>query len=96
MICLPACAQANPVNVAGMAPYGISTYQTLGVSIYELRRIAKTVEPSHDLAEELWASGIHGRASCYIERPEWVSEDRWNVGRWISIRGMFATRFAAF
>ena len=75
-------ALANPVNVAGMARYGISTHQTLGVSIYELRRIAKTIEPSHDLAEELWASGVHEARilASYIERPEWVSEEQ--MERW--------------
>jgi 3-methyladenine DNA glycosylase AlkD len=73
---------ANPVNVTGMERYGINTHQTLGISIYELRRIAKTVEPSHTLAEELWTTGIHEARilASYIERPEWVSEEQ--MERW--------------
>jgi hypothetical protein len=69
-------ALANPENVAGMARYGINPHQTLGISIYDLRRIAKTIEPNHALAEALWASGIHEARilASYIERPEWVSE----------------------
>ena len=74
---------ANPDNVAGMARYGINTHQTLGISIYELRRIAKTVEPSHALAEELWASGVHEARilASYIERPEWVTDEQ--LERWV-------------
>lgn len=69
---------ANPNNVAGMARYGINPQQALGISIYELRRIAKTVQPSHPLAEELWASGIHEARilASYIEHPTWVSEEQ--------------------
>lgn len=75
-------ALSNAENVAGMARYGINTHQTLGISIYELRRIAKTVEPSHTLAEGLWATGIHEARilASYIERPEWVSEEQ--MERW--------------
>jgi 3-methyladenine DNA glycosylase AlkD len=75
-------ALANPDNVAGMARYGINPTGTLGISIYELRRIANTVEPSRDLAEELWASSIHEARilASYIERPEWVSEEQ--MERW--------------
>jgi 3-methyladenine DNA glycosylase AlkD len=76
-------ALANPENVAGMARYGINTHRTLGISIYELRRIAKSVEPNHDLAEALWASSIHEARilASYIERPEWVSEEQ--LERWV-------------
>jgi 3-methyladenine DNA glycosylase AlkD len=74
---------ANPDNVAGMARYGINTHQTLGISIYELRRIAKTVEPSHLLAEELWASGVHEARilASYIEQPGWVTDEQ--LERWV-------------
>ncbi|OGO37462.1 MAG: DNA alkylation repair protein, partial [Chloroflexi bacterium RBG_16_57_11] len=76
-------ALASPENVVGMAHYGINTHGTLGISIYELRRIAKTVQPSHELAEELWASGIHEARilASYLERPDWVSEEQ--MERWV-------------
>jgi 3-methyladenine DNA glycosylase AlkD len=75
-------ALANPDNVAGMARFGINSTGTLGISIYELRRISKTIEPSHDLAEGLWSSGIHEARilASYIERPDWVSEEQ--MERW--------------
>jgi 3-methyladenine DNA glycosylase AlkD len=52
-------AHANPVNVAGMAGYGISTTNTLGVPVAVLRPMAKQAGRDHQLALELWASGVH-------------------------------------
>lgn len=52
-------AQANPANVEGMARYGISRIGTLGVSMPEVRRLAKLAGHDHALAMELWDSGIH-------------------------------------
>jgi len=51
--------RANPANVAGMARYGISTKGTLGVPVLELRALAKQIGRDHELAAELWATGIH-------------------------------------
>ena len=50
---------ANPKNVEGMARFGISSKNTLGISIYTLRDIAKNIKPDHALALRLWKSGIH-------------------------------------
>src|SRR5713226_718138 len=52
-------AQANPENVAGMARFGINAEGTLGVSVAEIRKLAKRAGRSHETALELWASGIH-------------------------------------
>jgi 3-methyladenine DNA glycosylase AlkD len=49
----------SPTNVAGMARYGISTNGAVGVSVYELRRMAKALAPDHQLALELWSTGMH-------------------------------------
>lgn len=49
----------NPVNVAGMARFGINPEKALGISIKELRKIAKDIGYDHKLALDLWASGIH-------------------------------------
>ena len=51
--------QANPANVAGMARYGINSKGTLGVPVVVLRKMAREIGKSHELAQELWASGIH-------------------------------------
>ena len=51
--------QANPASVAGMARYGIKPGKVYGVSIPNLRSMAKEIGTDHDLALDLWASGIH-------------------------------------
>ena len=52
-------SHANPVNVAGMARYGICSKNSLGVSIPSLRQLAKQIGMNHALALELWQTGIH-------------------------------------
>src|SRR5437868_2107133 len=52
-------ALGNPANVAGMAQFGISATNTLGITIPALRALAKRCGRDHALAGELWASGIH-------------------------------------
>jgi 3-methyladenine DNA glycosylase AlkD len=52
-------SRANPANVAGMARYGISSNQTLGVSMPEVRKLARQIGRDHALARDLWVSGIH-------------------------------------
>ena len=84
-------AHANPANVAGMARYGINPKGTLGVPIPVLRKLAKESGRSHELAAELWASGIHEARilATLIDDParvtgrqmdRWVSDlDSWDV-----------------
>lgn len=50
---------ADPARLAGMARYGIRTESALGVTVTELRSIARTLGRDHDLAAALWNSGIH-------------------------------------
>lgn len=49
---------ANPVNVAGMARFGIVGEKLLGITTVQLRAVAKRIGRNHELAEELWSSGI--------------------------------------
>ncbi len=49
----------NPEAVAGMARYGINPEHTYGVSIPNLRKIARESGRNHALAQMLWDSGIH-------------------------------------
>jgi len=50
---------SDPEAVKGMARYGINPENTYGVSIPNLRKIAKEIGTDHALAQQLWASGIH-------------------------------------
>ncbi len=49
---------ANPTNLAGMARFGIVGQNLLGISMVQLRAIAKRTGRDPALAEKLWASGI--------------------------------------
>lgn len=84
-------ASANPKNVAGMVRFGINSKNTLGVSIPDLRKIAKEVGKDQFLAQELWESGIHEARilAALVGEPEkltekqmesWVKDfDSWDV-----------------
>ena len=63
-------------NVDGMARFGISSKDTLGISIYVLRPIAKQIGKDHKVALELWATGIHEARllAGFIDDPEQVTE----------------------
>src|ERR1041384_7961057 len=75
-------AQANPANVAGMARYGIRTDRALGVPVHALRQLAKQVGRNHELAGELWSTGIHEARilATVIEAPAQVTRRQMN--RW--------------
>lgn len=77
----------NPKNIAGMARFGISAKNTLGVSMPYLRNLAKEIrkeakadkkgaENRHNLAFELWNSKIHEARilASMIDEPDLVSE----------------------
>ncbi|MGQ9553059.1 MAG: DNA alkylation repair protein [Anaerolineae bacterium] len=49
---------ANPEAVAGMARFGITPTQTYGVSLPQLRGLAKLVGQDHALALRLWETDI--------------------------------------
>ncbi|MCX8062451.1 MAG: DNA alkylation repair protein, partial [Anaerolineales bacterium] len=82
---------ANPDHVAGMARFGINPKDTLGISIPTLRKLAKQYKPDHELAQQLWASGIHEARilASMIDDPQkvtpeqmdtWASQfDSWDV-----------------
>lgn len=69
---------SNPKNVEGMARFGISTNDTLGVSIPDIRKLAKEIGKNHELALELWDSGIHEARllAGFIDAPKLVNQDQ--------------------
>ena len=71
-------AQANPDNVAGMARFGISPSNPLGVSMPMLRGMGKEIGRDHTLAAALWASGIHEARilATIVDDPRQVSESQ--------------------
>ncbi len=51
--------RGSPKAVAGMARFGIQTGTAFGVSIPQLRDLAKRAGTDHELAQKLWKTGIH-------------------------------------
>ncbi len=51
-------ALANPENVAGQQHFGIQGEKMLGISMYDIRALAKGVR-DHELALQLWQTGVH-------------------------------------
>jgi 3-methyladenine DNA glycosylase AlkD len=68
-------ARANPANVAGMARFGICSQGTLGVSVGEIRKLARLAGRDHAVALELWGSGIHEARilATIVDQPECLS-----------------------
>jgi len=69
---------SNPRAVEGMARFGINPKNTFGVSIPNLRKIAKETGTNHDLAQQLWSSSIHEARilASMIDDPLMVTEEQ--------------------
>ena len=82
---------AVPANLAGMARYGINTQDRYGVSIPNLRALAKRIGTDHKLALELWSTGVKDaqtlagmiddpRRVTAAQMERWVRDfDSWDV-----------------
>ena len=69
---------SDPKAIEGMARFGINPENLYGVSIPNLRKIAKETGKDHPLAQQLWASGIHEARilASMIDSPEIVTEEQ--------------------
>jgi len=97
---------SNPEAVAGMARFGINAKNTYGVSIPDLRKMAKGIGKNHILAQKLWDSGIHEARilAGMIDLPERVTEkqmehwvkdfDSWDVCDQVCSNLFDKTKFA--
>lgn len=74
---------ANPENVKGMARFGISSENTLGISMPVIRLMAKEYRKNHELAIDLWDSGIHEARilAALIDDPKKVTEAQ--MEKWV-------------
>ncbi|MFH0897054.1 MAG: DNA alkylation repair protein [Candidatus Bathyarchaeota archaeon] len=70
--------KALPDQLKGMARYGMAVERRLGVSVPDLRRIAKESGKNHQLALELWKTGIAEAqiVAAMIDRPEELTEEQ--------------------
>lgn len=76
-------ALSDPRAVAGMARFGINPNNTLGISIPNLRKLAKEIGVDHRLAQKLWASGLHEARilASMVDDPRLVTERQ--LARWV-------------
>ncbi|MFC1982174.1 DNA alkylation repair protein [Chloroflexota bacterium] len=74
---------SDPKAVEGMARFGINPENTFGVSIPNLRKMAKEIGTDRALAQRLWASGIHEARilASMIDNPKTVTEEQ--MGEWV-------------
>jgi 3-methyladenine DNA glycosylase AlkD len=75
-------ALANPARLPGMARSGIGGGTAIGVTVAELRALAKELGRSHELAAQLWDSGVHEARilASMVEEPALVDDaqlDAW-------------------
>ncbi len=75
-------AAADPAALSGMARFAIETEGRLGISIYDLRRFARTIPPSHALALDLWETRVQEARllASMLDVPSEASEaqlERW-------------------
>ncbi|MBU2607687.1 MAG: DNA alkylation repair protein [Chloroflexi bacterium] len=71
-------ALSDPKAVEGMARFGINPENTYGVSVPNLRKLAREAGKDHALAQQLWASGIHEARvmASMIDKPALVTEEQ--------------------
>jgi 3-methyladenine DNA glycosylase AlkD len=69
----------------GMARYGIVASNTFGVTVADIRQIAKGLGREHELADQLWRSGWYEARllAAFVDDPKAVTPDqmdRWAAG----------------
>ncbi len=76
-------ARRDEAAVAGMKRFGIVGNEVLGVSVPELRTLAKKAGRSHELALELWDTGIHEARiiAALVDEPERVTSEQ--MDEWV-------------
>jgi 3-methyladenine DNA glycosylase AlkD len=76
-------SMSNPENVKGMARFGISSTNTLGISMPALRDLAKKAGRNHLRALELWDSAVHEARifAALTDNPSEVTEEQ--MEKWV-------------
>jgi 3-methyladenine DNA glycosylase AlkD len=76
----------DPYRIEGTARYGIRMDDTVGVTVTELRRLARGLRPNHELAAALWSSGVHEARilASLVADPALVRETQMDT--WVGLR----------
>jgi 3-methyladenine DNA glycosylase AlkD len=72
----------SEANRAGQARFGIDTARAYGMSVANLRRVARRLKRDHRLAAALWRTGVHEARilAAYVDEPARVTRkqmDEW-------------------
>jgi 3-methyladenine DNA glycosylase AlkD len=75
--------RARPDQLEGMARFGIVGEKRLGVSVPDLRAVARETGKDHELALELWDTGIPDAMilASMVDRPDEVTDAQ--MERWV-------------
>jgi 3-methyladenine DNA glycosylase AlkD len=70
--------KARPDQLEGMSRYGISPERRLGVSVPDMRKIAKEVGKEHELALALWKTGIQDAmiVASMVGEPDKLTDEQ--------------------
>jgi len=71
-------AKARPDQLEGMSRYGMVVERRLGISVPDMRKIAKEVGKDHKLALELWKTGnLEAKiVAAMIDKPKKLTEEQ--------------------
>ena len=77
-------AKGRPDQLEGMARYGMATERRLGVSVPDMRAIAKRIGRDHELALRLWETGIPEAriVASMVDDPRMLTENQ--MEEWVS------------
>jgi 3-methyladenine DNA glycosylase AlkD len=71
-------SKAKPDQLSGMAKYGMAIERRLGVSVPDMRALAKEIGKDHKLALELWKTGIAEAriVAAMVDEPDKLTEEQ--------------------
>lgn len=71
-------SMADPKFAGQLAMAGINNNKALGITMPQIRELAKKAGKNHEIAGQLWKSGIHeGKLlSIFVEEPQKVTEQQ--------------------
>ena len=71
-------SKAQPAQLKGMAKYGMTVEQRLGVSVPDMRKLAKEIGRDHKLALDLWRTGIAEAriVAAMVDDPAKLTEEQ--------------------
>lgn len=74
-------SHANSKNVEGMARYGIVSTNVVGLTMPYLHEKAKAIGKDHDLALELWSTGVYEARllAAFIDDPKRLTKKQMNA-----------------